>query len=156
MRILVDTNVWVDNYVPDRPRHQTVGDLLSAAIVQGHDLLFSALSAKDVFYLVSHAYKETARLGGSLMESQAGAINEVAWACVENMGRLATAVGVDVSDLWLAQKNKPVHSDFEDDLILAASVRAKVDYLVTSDKQLAGKAPVTALSPEEMVGVLKA
>lgn len=154
MRLLLDTNVWLDNYIPDRPNHQLVGSLLTNAIKQQHDLLYALPSAKDVFYLIGHAYKQMARMEGDTTEATASAINEIAWACVDNMADLACAVGADASDVWMARKYKALHRDFEDDLVLAAAVRANVDYLVTSDERLIRKAPVAALAPGDMLDVL--
>ena len=48
------------------------------------------------------------------------------------------------------------YDDFEDNFILAAAERAKVDFLVTSDQSLLRKATVAALSPQDMLAVLKA
>ncbi len=154
MRLLLDTNVWLDNYIPDRRNHQLVGSLLTCAIRQRHDLLYALPSAKDVFYLIGHAYKQMARTEGAVTEEAASAINEVAWACVDNMADLATAVGADASDVWMARKYKGLHRDFEDNLVLAAAERADADYLVTCDEQLIRKAPVAALSPDDMLKVL--
>lgn len=93
MRLLLDTNVWLDNYIPDRADHQLVGSLLTRAIKQQHDLPYALPSAKDVFYLITHAYKQMAREEGNLTEATASAINEIAWACIDNMVDLACAVG---------------------------------------------------------------
>ena len=155
MLLLIDTNVWLDNYIPDRPRHCVVGELLSEALRQEHDLLYAMSSIKDVYYLVVHAYKRQARDEGRLDDATAGAIDEIAWACIANMDEIATAVGADGSDVWLARKYRSLHADFEDDLVLAAAQRASVDYLVTSDERLLRKAPLSALAPDDMLAMLR-
>lgn len=155
MKLLLDTSMWLDNYIPGRAGCDVVGEVLRLAIERRHELLYAATTAKDVFYLIAHAYKAQARAQGGLDEAGARAINEVAWACVDNMGELATAVGADVSDLWLARRYKALHPDFEDDLVLAAAQRAHVDYLVTSDEGLIRHAPVRALSAQDMLAVLR-
>ena len=154
MRILLDTNVWLDNYLPEREGHRIIGDLLVACVEGGHEVLYASVSAKDVFYLIARAYKLYARAGGDLREGAAGAANEMAWACIDNMNEIATPVGMDGSDLWIAAKHKRLHADFEDNLVLAAAIRAKADYLVTSDEQLLRKAPVAALHPRDMLRLL--
>lgn len=154
MRLLLDTNVWLDNYIPNRPNHQLVGALLTKAIEQQHDLLYALTSSKDVFFLIERAYKQMARAEGDASQPTALAINEIAWACVDNMADLACAVGTDASDVWIAQKYKSLHRDFEDDLVLAAATRADADYLVTSDERLIRKAPMAALAPADMLKVL--
>lgn len=154
MRLLIDTNVWLDNYIPERANFDLVGRLFTEALRQEHDLLYAVQTAKDVFFLINHAYKQQARANGGCSEDDALAINEIAWACVANMGELATAVGADASDIWIAQKYKRLHHDFEDDLVIAAALRAKADYLVTLDEKLVKKAPVAALTPADMLELL--
>ena len=66
MLLLIDTNVWIDNYIPNRPNYRTVGDLLRLALTQGHELLYAVPAIKDVFYLIGHAYKESAREQGGI------------------------------------------------------------------------------------------
>ena len=155
MFLLIDTNVWLDNYIPDRPRHRVVGELLSEAMRQEHDLLYAVSSIKDVYYLVGHAYKRQARNEGRLDDATSRAIDEIAWACIANMDEIATAVGADGSDVWLARRYRSLHADFEDDLVLAACRRAHADYLVTNDRKLLAHADVCAKTPRQMVELLK-
>lgn len=70
------------------------------------------------------------------------------------MSNMATCVGADESDIWLAKKNHAIHRDFEDDLIIAAVQRADADYLVTSDIELIKHAPVATLSPQDMLAYM--
>ena len=155
MKLLFDTNVWLDNYVPDRTSHDTVGRLIVLAACQGHDILYAAMTAKDVFYLINRYYKGAIADEGSICSGRAGAVNEIAWACVDNMAEIATAIGCDQSDMQIARKYKNLHADFEDDLVLSAALRARVDYLVTSDERLIRHAPVAALTPADMLNLLE-
>lgn len=154
--LVVDTCVWVDNYLGTRPGSGEARSLLDAAIRLDIDLLYAITSAKDVYYLVAQVLKrEQAREGVPLTPSLVAANKETAWACVENMEHNATAVGLDASDVWLAHKFKPVHDDFEDNLVVAAARRAKADYLVTNDERLLRHSPVAALSPRDMLALLR-
>lgn len=154
--LVIDTCVWVDNYLGTRPGSGEARSLLDAAIRLDIDLLYAITSAKDVHYLVAQVLKrEQAREGAPLTPSLVAANKETAWACVENMERNATAVGLDASDVWLAHKFKPVHDDFEDNLVVAAARRAKADYLVTNDERLLRHSPVAALSPRDMLALLR-
>lgn len=154
--LVIDTCVWVDNYLGTRPGSGEARSLLDAAIRLDIDLLYAITSAKDVYYLVAQVLKrEQAREGVPLTPSLVAANKETAWACVENMERNATAVGLDASDVWLAHKFKPVHDDFEDNLVVAAARRAKADYLVTNDERLLRHSPVAALSPRDMFALLR-
>lgn len=48
----------------------------------------------------------------------------------------------------MASKQRQLHSDYEDDLIIAAAMRAEADLLVTNDVKLCSHAPVAAMSVE--------
>ena len=67
---------------------------------------------------------------------------------------MATAVGVDDSDLWLACKYKALSADLEDNVVLAAAQRCKADHLVTFDEALIRKAPISAMLPKDMTALL--
>jgi len=90
-----------------------------------------------------------------VQESDATAIQEIAWSCIDNLSEIATAVGVDQSDIWLARKSRTFNGDFEDNLVLAAARRASVDFIVTSDLVLLKKATVAALTPQDMLAFLQ-
>ncbi len=145
--VLLDTNVWLDAFDGVRPRSRDANRLIDVCERKGIGLLYAAGSAKDVYYLVGASLKRQAwTVGKTLTEGQARTISIYATACVSNMAEVATAVGMDVSDIWLAQKYQRIHEDFEDCLVLAAAQRAKADCLVTSDETLLRHAPVAALS----------
>ena len=151
--LLLDTNVWVDYYSNARPGHKAAFELVSLALKSGFDLLYAVGSAKDVFYLVSCDFKHASRrvCGGALSEEAANAAKEMAWAVVRNMQSIATAVGCDQSDMWLAEKHRQVHDDFEDDLVIAAAMHSDAGCLVTNDEKLLRHCPVAALSVDDAV-----
>ena len=62
--------------------------------------------------------------------------------------QLATSVPCDLSDIWMASRQRELHSDYEDDLIIAAAIRAQADLLVTNDVKLSSHAPVAAMNVE--------
>ena len=149
--IVVDTNVWLDLYLPHRAGREDARHFVERAIACGASLLFTIQTANDVFARVSINAKRWVREGkGEIDESYARAIKGLAWDCVASMRELGTAVGADDSDLWLAQKYRGLHDDFEDDLILAACTRVSADYLVTNDVKLLRHAPVVALTPSDI------
>ena len=153
--IMVDTCVWVDNYCIDHAGGEAAKRFLALARAAGAELLFPFHCIKDVQYVIAHEFKRAAtREQGSVSESMALAIREASWACVRNMSELATAVGGDISDVWLAQKYLRIHPDLEDNLVLAACRRAQADYLVTRDAALISAADVVAKTPEQMVELL--
>lgn len=121
------------------------------------DLLYPVHIIPDVFYLAFIDAKRLLRGQGS-DELVAKAARSTAWEYVNGMQEIATAVGADNSDVWLASKWESLHGDIEDNLVLAAAKRAQADYVVTSDRQLlshAALAGVAAVSPEDMRAVLQ-
>ena len=154
--MVVDTNVWLDNYLHNRDGYEAARNFFN--LVSSLDIrpLYSAATLKDVFYIIGSSLKTEIRYEGSeLTKGDALAIREIAWACVENMRELGTAVCVDEADLWLACKYRQLHGDLEDDLVLAAAERVHADYLVTSDTQLIRKSTVAAFTPADMTTYLK-
>mgnify|MGYP002230547929 CR=1 FL=1 len=109
-----------------------------------------------MYYLVAAEHKRVERAeAGSLSESAARAATITAWGCVNNMQAIACAVPLDHTDVWMASKQRALHGDFEDDLVIAAAMRGKVDYLVTNDEELLRHCPVAALSVTDMYKLLE-
>lgn len=154
--LLVDTNVWMCNYVPMRAGHSEAREFFRAAWECDAQLLYPAPVLKDVFYLLGLEYKRQIRMEkGEPSRVDAAIVNELAWGCVQNMREVATAVGMDDSDLWLACKYKALSSDFEDNVVLAAAQRCKADHVVTFDQELIRKAPVSAMLPVDITTLLR-
>lgn len=155
--LLIDTNVWLDYYLPNREGGYEATALVGFAFEYGYPLLYPASIAKDVFYLSSHAFRKTIRAEkGALSSSDAAVAAEAAWKCVQNMREQATAVGSDESDLWMACKLRSIHNDLEDNLVVAAAKRANATYLVTNDETLIKHSPVAALTPRDALALLQA
>ena len=153
--VLLDVNVWLDNYLPGRPSTADSRLLLDWLNQHGVTITYPITAPTTLFYLIQQAMKQASRIeNGSLEQSDAQTINDIAWACIENMADIGAPVGADASDFWLARKYRSIHADLEDNLVLAAAERAQVDYLVTSDKSLLGKSTVPALSPHDFVQVV--
>ena len=76
------------------------------------------------------------------------AATSLAWDCLDVLSQLATPVPCDLSDIWMASRQRELHSDYEDDLIIAAAIRAQADLLVTNDVKLCSHAPVAAMNVE--------
>lgn len=155
--ILLDTNVWVDSYLGERPFHKNALSLMSNALDGGITLLYAVTSVKDVYYQVAMAVKQEARREnqGSLSQADAMAANAAASACVETMMDVATAVGLDASDVWLARKLQANHPDFEDNFVIAAVMRSSADFLVTNDQKLLLHSPVPTLNTADMAQHLR-
>ena len=147
--VLVDTNVWLDNFLCGRPGSRDSREFLASAFERGVGLVYPVHVVKDVFYLIQLTLKRRAREDGELTEGDAAAIAKIAWSCVQNMRAVATAVGADESDVWQACRYLQLTGDLEDNMVLAAAERAKADFLVTNDMRLIAKATVPAFSPKD-------
>lgn len=155
LKIMVDANVWVDSFCADHAESFAARAFIGRAVESGATLLFPVHIAKDVLYVVQHELKRRLLAEkGSVDEASARAIGEAALAFVRTMTENATAVGADVSDLWLAEKYLALHRDYEDNLVLAACRRACADYLVTNDRKLLEHADLAAKTPRQMMPIL--
>lgn len=154
--ILLDTNVWIDYFVPSRAGFETAKRLVYAIAKSGCELVYSAHSLADLAYIVGQSQKADLRNAKvEITDATALAIAEYAWGCVDAMDVLATAIPFDTRTIWLARKLKHTNLDFEDCLILATCQLANVSYLVSNDSRLKDKAPLAALSPSDMLSYLE-
>jgi predicted nucleic acid-binding protein len=163
LRILLDTNVWLDLFIPSNPGHAIAWKLIRLAAAYedpaGRDvvLLYPARILGDVFYKVRlEAKRWVASATTGSAEAKALACRDHAWDCINDLCELGQAVGMDEADVWLARKYRAVHEDLEDNFVLAAADRAQVDYLVSSDVRLLRKARVPAVAPAELLRILEA
>lgn len=154
--LLIDTCVWLDLYLLDRPGRTDAQALIRYALDHDVPLAYAAHSALDVYAKAGICAKRFFREGGALTDEQARAAKSFAWDCATQMREVATPVPADASDFYYAEKFRPLHGDLEDDLILAGCSRAKASYLVTTDKQLLRHADISAKTPSEMLALLKA
>lgn len=157
MQLLLDTNIWMDYYLEQRVGHASAMSLLAYAIDHGHNLAYAVTTSKDVFYLINAGAKRILRKenNGTLSEDQARVASQLAWACLGHMAENAIPIGCDLSDVWLAEKYRNLHTDFEDNLVLAAAQRAGVDLLVTGDVNLIQHSPVAAMNAQDALAYLR-
>lgn len=155
--IVIDTNVWLDHYLPGRAGSAAATACIEAAFRQNVTLLYTAAQAKDIFFLVGANLKALERAThGTVTQESAAAINEMCWRILDNLDEFATIVGSDASDAWIAKKYKNLHRDFEDNLVIAAVQRSHADMLITSDESLIKHAPVATVSPQSLTTILEA
>lgn len=155
LKLLVDTNVWIDYFCGYRSHHGPALQVVNAAIEQGANLLYLAGCLKDVYYLVAMEQKRNLASDGiELTEGTARAINQIALRSIDAMRDVSSPVPLDLRTIWTARQLEAACPDFEDCLVMAACELAEVDFLVTNDKGLLAKAPVAALSPADMTSYL--
>lgn len=153
--LLVDTNVWLDSFVPSRTGHDSAKELIAFSLSNGVPLLYAPTSIKDVEFIAAASFKRAVRAQGNPVDEACATVaRQFAWSCVQSMRRIATAVGMDESDVWLAEKFHAIHPDFEDDLLLAAAKRSGADYLVTNDNKLITHATVPVITPRDLLTLM--
>lgn len=153
--LLLDTNIWLDIYIPFRQGHEAAREMINIALDCDISLAYPAHAALDVYQRVRSDNKEWIRKSRELTQTDAIAIKRTAWDYVNEIRKIATAVPVSFSDIYLACAFRDEHDDFEDTLVMAACQRAKANYLVTRDVALAAHSPIEAKTPEEMTELLR-
>lgn len=156
LRLFVDTNVWM-GLLYERSSCSRETDGYFETIVSRAACLASPLSFKDVFYLVALNLKADVRAEGYPVDRRVGAAaNAIAWECVQDMAAMAVSVNVGESEVTRALELRATHSDFEDDLIVAAAETSGADYIVTNDRGLVRDFPDRCLTPAQVVDLLDA
>lgn len=151
LKLLIDTNVWMDYFSGRSDRTANVVRLVEIADASERIVLFaSSLSVKDVSYLVSAAIKrESRRKTASLSDSAIAAADETAWACVRQMRELALIAPVGADEVFDSFVFRPHHNDFEDNLMLGVANRIDADYVVTEDINLIKHANGVCINVEQ-------
>lgn len=154
-RFLVDSNVWLDAFVDRSRNHDAATSFLKSARLHGIPLFTAIEVTKDVYYLVSLELKRMQRAqNGVVTEAFANAVREAAWSCVSTMRRQSTIVAADMGDMVEATALRANHDDYEDNLVIAAAMRAGATHIVSSDRQLQAHSPVACVGIEEALGLM--
>ena len=153
--IVVDTCVWLDYLLGDRANHEAAWEFVVEATRRGIPLVIPSHSLKDLFLIFQQILKAANRADGK-MDAQAAAesARAAAWAALDLVMELATVGPADQSDAWLASKQRSLHSDYEDNLVVACAMRLDARLLVTSDETLAKRSPVATLAPADALAFI--
>lgn len=155
--LLIDSNVWIDNYLDERPHMNESCALVNFCCAHDIPMLYAVTFLKDVCYTIARELKRARRrMGHKVDESVAEACKMAALSCMTNVADIGTAVAQDMSDVWLAVKLNSIHGDIEDNLIMAAVERSGADYLVTNDEKLIKHSPYPAMTPKDALKMLTA
>ncbi len=154
--IVVDKNVWVDFYLPDRPLHAPATRFINTVEKYNANLAIPADAVKDVFYLIGKHMKQLVREnGGTVDEQTACGIRDFAWRCVDHMTDLALSVPLDDRTAWLTRHYRDITPDYEDGSVLASCELCKARYLVTHDRDLAKRADIATKTAAEMADLIE-
>lgn len=155
LRLLIDTNVWMDYFLDRSASHDLARSVILEATRREVCLLSAIHSAKDCFFLIQLELKRMERSeNGCVSDQAASAIREVAWSCMRAMRQLSTVVAADMADMVEAAVMRDLHPDFEDNLIGAAVLRAGADHVVTSDRALLAHQPVSCITLEQALRLI--
>nr|AHF23953.1 PilT protein domain-containing protein [uncultured bacterium Contig19] len=155
-KIALDTNILVDYLMGREPTCSDCKQLLLMHASCQHAVYAASISLKDAYYLVAMQLKRMERqASGALSATMARAANEVAWACIRSLIENVLVLPVGRAESIQAFTYKPLHNDFEDNLVVAAALSANVDFLVTNDEALLRHAPIACLSSNDMLALLK-
>ncbi|WP_080802180.1 type II toxin-antitoxin system VapC family toxin [Arabiibacter massiliensis] len=153
--VVVDTNVWLDYLMGDRPNHDDSFAFIVEAKRREVPLVIPSHALKDVFFIFQQQLKIAARETGDLPSERAAAsARQAAWAALDLIMDLAVVGPSDQSDAWIAAKQRALHSDYEDNLVVATAQRLGARMLVTNDAKLVLHAPVAALTAADALAQL--
>ena len=132
MRVLFDTNVWLDIALGREDFYQDSFMALVDCLDEDDEVCVAATSLKEVFFI-------TERLESA----------EVAYEAVEKILELARALTID--DL-VCRKAVPLERpDYEDGLVAAAALADEVDCIVTRDASAFQNLSIRRCSPSEFI-----
>ena len=150
LKLLLDTNVWLDHFLDRSARHDLARNVVIEAARRNIILLCAVHSLKDCYFLVNAELRRMERAeNGTVSASAAASISEVAWSCIRSMRKLSYIVPADDSDVVEAAIMRANHHDFEGNLIIAAADRAQADHVVTSDAALLAHHPNRCISLDD-------
>lgn len=132
MRVLADTNVWLDVLTDREPFCFNSKGAIMVCINENIDISVVGTSLKDIFFLVDKAYG-----------------HEKAYAAVESILEIADVASVD----GIVCKNalELERPDYEDGLIAAAALADKVDLILTRDTNAFKEFDIPKLTPQDFI-----
>lgn len=155
--IVVDTNVWLDYLLGNRALHEPSKRFIVEAKRQDIPLVIPSHSVKDVFFIFQQQIKAANRADGKQdAETAALCARRAAWSAIDLIMELATVGPSDQSDAWIASKQRSLHPDYEDDLVIACAMRLNTRLLVTNDETFIKHSPVPTLSARDAFEVIVA
>ncbi|WP_165046053.1 PIN domain-containing protein [Adlercreutzia sp. ZJ138] len=132
MKVLFDTNVWLDIVLGRKGFYQDSFMALIDCVDEGDEICMVATSLKDVFFIVER------------MEDP-----DVAYAAVEKMLKLSRVLTVD--DLVCRNAVPLERPDYEDGIVAAAALADEIDCIVTRDTSAFHDVGIHRCSPSEFI-----
>ncbi|MDF7665301.1 PIN domain-containing protein [Bifidobacterium sp. ESL0745] len=151
LKLVCDTNVLLDYLLETREGHKKAESLFNAFAGMNTTMMCVSLSLKDVDYLAKIAMKRKFRNDESVLvwATITVLVSQFGWNCIQTLLRIMTVIAVDDQVCRNAVALRPIHNDYEDDLIIAASRQANADMVVTGDQDLIKHFPDLCVSVED-------
>ncbi|MDO4797508.1 MAG: PIN domain-containing protein [Coriobacteriales bacterium] len=150
--LVIDTNVCVDYLLGTQPYCHDILSLFEKCARENISLLYAPTTLKDVFYIIPRQLRRM-DANNDVAHDQS-AREQIAWACVETITGIATAIPQALPECNLAWMLRHRHGDFEDNLIVAAAETCDADYVVTYDKTLIEHFAPVCITPEQASDLL--
>ncbi len=132
MKVLIDTNVWLDVITGRKPFYYLSKAVILACINDEVDMKVAATSIKDIFYLVARNLDASS-----------------AYEAVETILSIANIASVD--RLICSQALDLERPDYEDGIIAAVALTENIDCIISRDTKAFQSAAITKYSPAEFL-----
>ena len=152
--LVIDTNVWVDYLLGIEPFCSDIVKLFQTANERDVSLLYTPTTLKDVFYIVPRQLRREEPSNDPDSSSEVGARTRIAWACVETITSISSAAPQSMAECNLAWMLRHKHSDFENNLVIAAAETCNADYVITYDRQLINRFAPACITPGQATDLL--
>jgi putative PIN family toxin of toxin-antitoxin system len=148
--VLIDTNIWLDFFLQNRPQTSISATLIQACIHANIQLMMAASSFKDIDYIMRSALNARFMHDESTVVATAASniIPRIIVSCLQDLLSLATILSMDQHICEQALQLRETHHDIEDNMLLATAYQANADMLVTRDQQLRKHFPDICIGPE--------
>ena len=136
MKLLIDTNVFLDAMMNRDPWAKAAQDLLIASAEEKVTGCISATSLTDIYYILRKHLKNKEKAKEALLQ---------------------LLPSIDVLDINGTDCEKALGlslPDFEDALLACCGERNNVNYIVTRDTKHFENSPVEAIQPEEILEII--
>ena len=153
--IVVDTNVWMDYLMGGRSGNEQAVEFIIQACRLDASLVIPPHCLSTLFFLLQQELKAMSRRDGKMSaEAAAAAARTTAWAAVDFILDMATVGPSDQMDALIASKQRTIHGDYEDNLVVACAMRTNARLLVTNDESLIKHSPVATMNARDAAALL--
>lgn len=153
--IVVDTNVWMDYFMGSRKGNEQAVDFVEQALCLDMALVIPPHCLSTLFFILQQELKAMNRRDGKLSDENAAlTARKAAWAAIDFVLELASVGPTDQMDALIASKQRALHDDLEDNLVIACAMRTNARMLVTNDEKLIKHSPVVTMNARNAAALL--